>query len=89
MSQLNSAQQNELIDQYVDLCVDSMDFKSMEAFIRNTLIDDFRKLSEIDLKEEIRLSFDDETLVELVDNVIQQSSEISYDDDPPCEAEYR
>ena len=89
MSKLNSAQQNELIDQYVDLCVDSMDFKSMEAFIRNTLIDDFRKLSEIDLKEEIRLSFDDETLVELVDNVIQQSSEISYDDDPPCEAEYR
>ena len=29
---LNSTQQNELIDQYVGLCVDSMDYKSMESF---------------------------------------------------------
>ena len=67
--QLTSAQQNELIDQYVDLCVDSMDYKSLEEFVRNTLIDDFNKLSQIELKDEIRYSFDEETLNDLVDSV--------------------
>ena len=67
--QLTSAQQNELIDQYVDLCVDSMDYKSLEEFVRNTLIDDFNKLSQIELKDEIQYSFDEETLNDLVDNV--------------------
>ena len=74
--QLTSAQQNELIDQYVDLCVDSMDYKSLEEFVRNTLIDDFNKLSQIELKDEIRYSFDDETLDELVDNVTTETTEV-------------
>ena len=76
MSQLSSAQQNELIDQYVDLCVDSMDYKSLEEFVRNTLIDDFNKLSQIELKDEIRYSFDEETLDELVDNVTTETTEV-------------
>ena len=74
--QLTSAQQNELIDQYVDLCVDSMDYKSLEEFVRNTLIDDFNKLSQIELKDEIRYSFDEETLDELVDNVTTETTEV-------------
>ena len=74
--QLTSAQQNELIDQYVDLCVDSMDYKSLEEFVRNTLIDDFNKLSQIELKDEIQYSFDEETLNELVDNVTTESTEV-------------
>ena len=69
---LNSTQQNELIDQYVGLCVDSMDYKSMESFVRNTLIDDFNKLSINELEDELRFTFDEEILEELVDNVTQQ-----------------
>ena len=75
--QLTSAQQNELIDQYVDLCVDSMDYKSLEEFVRNTLIDDFNKLSQIELKDEIQYSFDEETLNELVDNVTTETTEVN------------
>ena len=67
--QLTSAQQNELIDQYVDLCVDSMDYKSLEEFVRNTLIDDFDKLTDNQLKEEISCSFDEEVLEDLINNV--------------------
>ena len=75
--QLTSAQQNELIDQYVDLCVDSMDYKSLEEFVRNTLIDDFNKLSQIELKDEIRYSFDQEVLDELVDNITTETTEVN------------
>ena len=75
--QLTSAQQNELVDQYVDLCVDSMDYKSLEEFVRNTLIDDFNKLSQIELKDEIRYSFDQEVLDELVDNITTETTEVN------------
>ena len=67
--QLTSAQKDELIEQYVELITDSMDVKTLEQFVRDTLTDDFNKLSQIELKDEIRYSFDEETLEELVDNV--------------------
>ena len=73
---LTAQQRSELIEQYVDLCVDSMDYKSLEEFVRNTLIDDFNKLSQIELKDEIRYSFDEETLDELVDNVTTETTEV-------------
>ena len=66
---LTAQQRSELIEQYVDLCVDSMDYKSLEEFVRNTLIDDFNKLSQIELKDEIRYSFDEEVLEDLINNV--------------------
>ena len=67
---LTSLQWDELIEQYVDLCVDSMDFRSMEEFVRQTLIEDFEQIqSRHELIDEIRLSFDEETLNDLVDNV--------------------
>tara|TARA_Y100001970_G_scaffold264769_1_gene351708 strand:- start:46 stop:315 length:270 start_codon:yes stop_codon:yes gene_type:complete len=67
---LTSIQWDELIEQYVDLCVDSMDYDSLEEFVRQTLTQDFEEIqSRHELCEEIRLSFDDETLNELVDNV--------------------
>ena len=69
---LTAQQKDELIEQYVDLCVDSMDYKSLEEFVRNTLIDDFDKLSEIELKDEIRYSFDKEVLEDLVNKVCRE-----------------
>ena len=67
---LTSLQWDELICQYVDLCVDSMDYKSLEEFVRQTLTQDFEQIqSRHELIDEIRLSFDDETLNDLLDNV--------------------
>lgn len=67
---LTSQQWDELIEQYVDLCVDSMDTNDLVKFVRETLIEDFEQIqSRHELCEDIRLTFDDETLDELVDNV--------------------
>ena len=67
--QLSSQQHDELIEQYVELITDSMDWKTMYHFIRDTLTEDLDKLSQLELFEEISLSFDEETLNDLVDNV--------------------
>ena len=66
---LNDGQRDELIQQYVELCVDSMDYNSLEEFVRQTLVEDFDKLSDSELEDEIRYSFDEETLNDLVDSV--------------------
>ena len=77
MKQLTSPQWDELIQQYVQLQVDSMDYKSLEEFVIQTITQD---LSEIESREalcdEIRYSFDDETLDELINNVTTQSTEV-------------
>ena len=67
---LTTPQWDELISQYVELVVDSMDYKSLEEFVTQTITQD---LSEIESREalcdEISYTFDDDTLQELVDNV--------------------
>ena len=68
-SKLTNSQRSELISQYSQLILDSMDYKSLEQFVYDTLIEDFDKLSDIELKDEIEYSFDKETLDELVENV--------------------
>ena len=69
---LTSLQKDQLIEQYVELCVDSMDHKDMYHFIYNTLAENFDKLSDSELEDEIRYSFDDETFDELVESVTQE-----------------
>ena len=69
MANLTSLQKDELIQQYVELCVDGMDHKDMYHFIYNTLAEDFDKLSDLELQDEIRYSFDEETLDDLIENV--------------------
>ena len=77
---LTSQQWDELIEQYVDLCVDSMDYKSLEEFVRQTLTQDFEEIqSRHELCEEIRLSFDDETLDDLVDSVTELTTQEQLD----------
>ncbi len=76
MANLTSLQKDELIQQYVELCVDSMDHKDMYQFVYNTLVEDFDKLSDSELEDEIRYSFDEETLDELVDNVTNPTVEV-------------
>ena len=69
MAKLTPLQKDELIQQYVELCVDGMDHIDMYHFIYNTLAEDFDKLSDLELQDEIRYSFDEETLDELIENV--------------------
>ena len=73
MANLTPLQKDELIAQYVELCVDSMDHKDMYQFVYNTLTEDFDKLSDSELEDEIRYSFDEETLDELVENVTNET----------------
>ncbi len=73
MKQLTSPQWDELIQQYVQLVVDSMDYKSLEEFVIQTITQD---LSEIESREalcdEIQYTFDEETLDELINNVTSE-----------------
>ena len=71
--ELTDAQRDTLIEQYVELCVDSMDIESLEQFVYDTLKDDFIALSNSELQDEIKYSFDEETLDELVDNVTNET----------------
>ncbi len=70
MTKLTPSQHDDLIKHYVELCVDSMDTNDLVTFVEQTLTDDFEKLNEHELFDEIRFSFDKETLDELVDSVI-------------------
>ena len=81
MKQLNDVQKDDLIAQYSQLIVDSMDVESLEQFVYNTLKDDFTVLSNSELQDEIKYSFDEETLDELVDNVTTNSKELIYTDE--------
>jgi len=69
--ELTSAQRDELISQYCELVVDGMDYKSLEQYVYETMVDYIEKLSDIELKEEVG-NYDEELFDELVDNVTQQ-----------------
>ena len=66
---LNDGQRDELIEQFVELQVDSMELQDLIQFVTETLKDDYTKLSDSELEDEIRYSFDEETLNDLVDNI--------------------
>jgi hypothetical protein len=77
MRQLTSDQWGELIDQYVRLVVDSMDYESLEEFVIQTITQDLREIeSRESLCDEIQYTFDEETLDELINNVTTQSTEV-------------
>ena len=73
-SGLTSAQKDELIEQYVEIVVDNMDWKTLAQFVTDTLTDDYNKLSDSELKDEIKCTFDDEIYDELVDNIVNTDS---------------
>ena len=77
MTKLTSSQFSELIEQYVELITDSMDVKTLEQLVRDTLTHDFDVLSDIELKDEIRYTFDEETLDELINNVTSEVVEVN------------
>ena len=73
-SELTSAQRNELIEQYVDIVVDNMDWKTLAVFVTEELQYRFRNdYTDKELREEIN-NYDDELYDELVDNVTNETA---------------
>ena len=72
-SELTSAQRNELIEQYVDIVVDNMDWKTLAVFVTEELQYRFRNdYTDDELREEIN-NCDEELYDELVDNVTNET----------------
>ena len=72
MKNLTSAQKDELIEQYVDLMVDSMEIKDLVSYVTNDMTDFLEKLTDKELEQEIVLTNEQELYDELVDNVTSQ-----------------
>ena len=72
MKELNLAQKHELISQYCELVVDGMDYKSLEQYVYEAMVDYVEKLSDSEIKEEID-NYSDELFDELVDNVTNET----------------
>ena len=74
--QLTDGQLNELIGQYVEIEVDRMELEDLIEFVTVTLMKDYSKLSQTELKEYINSFEDDDLYGELVDNVISNPTEV-------------
>jgi predicted Zn-dependent protease with MMP-like domain len=51
-----------LVEKYAEFVMDSMDMKTMEQFVFDTLVSNFNEYSEEELITEIREYYDDEVL---------------------------
>ena len=69
MKNLNSQQKDELIEQYVDLIVDSMDIKDLVSYVTHDMTEYLEKLTDRELEDEIVYTNEQELYDELVDNV--------------------
>ena len=65
---LNNGQQDKLVEQFVELQVDSMDMESLIEWVTDELILKYEKLTKEELKERVD-TFDEGLFEELVDNV--------------------
>ena len=68
---LTSSQRDQLIEQFVELQVDSMDLNTMIEWIQDILTNDYDKLTDSELQERVDC-YDEDLFDELVDNVTQQ-----------------
>ena len=73
---LNIAQQGELIESFVDIVVDNMDLESLVKYVKEDLYNHYQSLSYPELEDEIKYSFDEETLEELIDNAKSETTEV-------------
>ncbi len=66
---LTNEQLYDIKEAYCELICDSMDYKSMEEFVFQTLMSDFENYNQDDIFDEIELTMDDVVLQELIDNL--------------------
>ena len=71
MTRLNNDQFGELVEQFVEIQVDSMDTQTLVEWVTDELIYRYGKLTDEELKERVD-TYDEELYDELVDNVTQQ-----------------
>ena len=69
---LNNDQQDKLVEQFVELQVDSMDMESLVEWVTDELILKYEKLTKEELKERVD-TFDEGLFEELVDNVTNET----------------
>ena len=72
---LNNDQQDKLVEQFVELQVDSMDMQSLLEWVTDELTFQYGKLTKEELKERVD-TFDEGLFEELVDNVTQQYAKL-------------
>ena len=69
MKKLTSAQRDELIEQFVEIQVDSMDHQSLYELATEYVTNSLDRLTDSEIKERIESLYDEELYVELVDNI--------------------
>ena len=72
MKKLNDAQRDALIEQFVELQVDSMDMGTMLQIVSDNFTDYYEQCSDLELKEEVD-NYDEDLYDELVDNVTNET----------------
>ena len=71
IKKLNDAQRDELIQQYTEIIVDSMDMQALIQYAQEQLAEYFDTLSDVELKEDINSYDDNDGLYEeLVENIL-------------------
>ena len=69
MKNLTSAQRDELIEQFVEVQIDSLDMQSLIELATDYITQSFDRLTDSEIKERIESLFDEELYDELVDNI--------------------
>tara|TARA_B100000287_G_scaffold273218_1_gene257329 strand:- start:146 stop:388 length:243 start_codon:yes stop_codon:yes gene_type:complete len=69
MNNLTSAQRDELIEQFVEIQVDSLSTKDLVELATEYITQSFDRLTDSEIKERIESLFDEELYDELVYNV--------------------
>ena len=70
--QLNDAQRDELIEQFVEIQLDNMTTQDLYELASEYVTNSFDRLTDSEIKERIESLYDAELYDELVDNVTQQ-----------------
>ena len=70
--QLTSSQRDELIEQFVEVQIDSLDMDSLVELASEYITQSFDRLTDSELKDEVG-NYDEELFDELVDNVTNET----------------
>ena len=73
---LNSAQRDELIEQFVEIQVDNMDHQCLYELATEYITNSLDRLTDSEIKERIESLYDEELYDELVDNVISNPTPV-------------
>lgn len=63
---MNDTELATLKSNYVEMILDGMDMKTMEALVYDMLIESFELYSEDEMIEEIKEQYDENTLIDLI-----------------------